>query len=158
MPPPGSGRAAERWSAGGAGWVSTAASEAEAAQNRFGDAAEALRLYVKYLDEAGLSQKEYTSYLESMVSDSTALLPLLRGGAEELDGLMATAKNSGNLFSQKDLDDAERLREATAQLRLEWQGLFLDFGGGALTGAVNILTRMVEDFRIGLHSIKYDFN
>ncbi|MCZ4366617.1 hypothetical protein [Sulfitobacter dubius] len=139
--------------------VSDAEGIAAAVKKIFGDkqGIDALRLYVKYLDDANLSQKEYTSYLEAMVSDSTALLPLLRGGADELDRLMANAENSGNLFDQKDLDDAEKLREATAQLRLEWQGLWLDFAGGGLTSGANFLTENLENIRLGLHAIQYSF-
>lgn len=131
----------------------------KAVKTIFGDkqGVEAMRLYVKYLDQAGLGQKEFTSYLEAMVSDSTALIPLLRDGGKELDRLMENARASGNLFDRKDLDDAEKLREATAQLRLEWQGLWLDFAGGGLTSSTEWMTDFLQDFRVGLHRIKYTF-
>ena len=128
-----------------------------AAQQVFGDKAglEALRFYVQSLEKAGLNQEAYTRYLEGAVSESTAWLDLLKDGGAELDRLMETAKQSGSLFTEEDLANAEKLREATADLRLQFQGLGLDMFDGVFATGVSKLGGVVENFRLGLHDLQY---
>ena len=52
--------------------------------------------YVDALDKAGLSQSEMTFYMEALASDATALLPLLRNDAKEMNALAEQAENLGS--------------------------------------------------------------
>lgn len=45
---------------------------------------EALQLYIDSLEKAGASQEQMTFYMEALASDSTMLLPLLKGNAEAM--------------------------------------------------------------------------
>jgi len=58
---------------------------ADAFKDLSGD--DALKLYVKSLEDANLSQEEMTFYMEAIASDSTLLLPLLRDNAAAMNKL-----------------------------------------------------------------------
>jgi hypothetical protein len=60
---------------------------------------QALQLYVDSLQKANLSQEQMSFYLESMASDTTALIPLLRNGGTEMTALGDAAQNTGQIMS-----------------------------------------------------------
>lgn len=69
---------------------------------------QALGLYVKSLEKAGLSQQEMTFYLEAMASDTTALIPLLRNGGKGMADLADQADNLGIILDDKTIKGAQQ--------------------------------------------------
>ncbi|MCE0973584.1 phage tail tape measure C-terminal domain-containing protein [Pseudomonas putida] len=61
---------------------------------------QALGLYVSSLEKAGVSQAEMTFYLEAIASDATALLPLLRNGAEGFKKYGDAAEAAGAVMDE----------------------------------------------------------
>jgi hypothetical protein len=69
---------------------------------------EALQLYVTSLEEANVSQGEFTFFLEAIASDVTGLLPLLKDGGEAFKVL---AENSA-FISPETIEQSEKLNAA----------------------------------------------
>ena len=80
---------------------------AEAFRNLSGP--QALQLYVDSLEKAGLSQEQMSFYLESMASDSTSLIPLLRNGGKEMTALGDAAQSTGQVMNEQTLFAAREL-------------------------------------------------
>ena len=74
---------------------------------------QALQLYYDSLERAGASQQQMSFYLESMASDTTALIPLLRNGGEGFKLLGDMAEQAGSIMSEKTVTAAEKLSAAT---------------------------------------------
>ncbi|WP_237673533.1 hypothetical protein [Vreelandella profundi] len=66
---------------------------------------QALQLYYDSLEKANLSQADLTFYLETMASDTTALIPLLRNGGDRLSDMADEADRLGIVMS--DLEVAQ---------------------------------------------------
>lgn len=64
---------------------------------------QALQLYYNSLEKANLSQADMTFYLETMASDTTALIPLLRNGGQGLSDMAKEADALGIVLSDLDL-------------------------------------------------------
>lgn len=77
---------------------------------------DALQLYVRSLEEAGVSQKDMTFYMEAIASDATALIPLLRDNGEELKNLGDEAERTGNVFSEIEFDQLGSIRRSMDEL------------------------------------------
>lgn len=77
---------------------------------------EALQLYVSSLEKAGASQQEMTFYLESMASDATLLLPLLRNNGSEMGRLGDRAKELGAIMDEKTIASLNRSNSALRDL------------------------------------------
>ncbi len=77
---------------------------------------EALQLYVQSLEDAGVSQKDMTFYMEAIASDATALIPLLRDNGRELKNLGDEAERTGNVFSDMDFEQLESIRRSMDEL------------------------------------------
>ena len=71
---------------------------------------DALGLYVSSLEKANLSQQEMTFFMEAMASDSTALIPLLKGNAEGLRAMSDEARRLGVVTSDLDIAKIEAAR------------------------------------------------
>jgi hypothetical protein len=74
---------------------------------------QALGLYVKTLQDAGVNQQELTFYMEALASDATALSPLLLNNAEALDAIGSSAQDLGQILD-------EDLIKRTTALRDRW--------------------------------------
>jgi hypothetical protein len=83
-----------------------------AAQFRRLSGPEALQLYVSSLQKANISQGETTFYMESLASDATALLPLLRDNGKEMLALGEKAEKLGRVLSTEALKSAREYRVA----------------------------------------------
>ena len=59
----------------------------------------ALQLFTSSLEKANVSQQEMTFYLESMASDTTNLIPLLKDGGKGFEELGDRASNAGAIMS-----------------------------------------------------------
>jgi hypothetical protein len=73
---------------------------------------EALQLYIASLEKAGASQQDMTFYLESMASDATALLPLLRDNGAQMTRLAERAADLGVVMDRKTIAGLNRSRTA----------------------------------------------
>lgn len=94
---------------------------AEAFRNLSGP--QALQLYYDSLEKANLSQQQMSFYLESMASDTTALIPLLRNGGEGFRKFGDEAERFGGILSKEMLDAIEETRVASARLDSVMLGL-----------------------------------
>lgn len=84
---------------------------------------QALQLYVDTLEKAGLSQEQMSFYLESMASDTTALIPLLRDGGKQMKELGDQADKTGQVMSASTIASALELKKQTDQLNAQLSGL-----------------------------------
>lgn len=64
---------------------------------------DALQLYVKSLEQAGVNQKEMTFYMEGLASDASKLLPLLRDNGKAMGEAAKRASDLGVGLSQIDV-------------------------------------------------------
>lgn len=64
---------------------------------------EALQAYYNALERANLSQQDMTFYMESIASDSTALIPLLRDNGKQLKAMAREADELGLVMSGIDI-------------------------------------------------------
>lgn len=101
---------------------------AEAFKNLSG--ADALGLYVKSLQEAGLTQQEMTFYMEALGNDSTALLPLLQDNAQALNAMADAAEAVGVVISDETLLAANQLDAEMDLLKQQADGLTNQFMSG----------------------------
>jgi len=88
---------------------------AEAFRNLSGP--QALQLYVSSLEKAGISQEEMSFYMESMASDTTALIPLLRSGGAEMKTLGEEAERTGRVMSAEAVESAKLLAKNVQDLQ-----------------------------------------
>lgn len=99
---------------------------------------QALQLYVSSLEKANLSQEQMSFYLESMASDTTALIPLLVNNGRVMQELGARARETGQIMSEDLIKNSIEFRRQMEQLT------------GALTGATNV---MIQEFLPTLNNV-----
>jgi hypothetical protein len=73
---------------------------------------QALQLYYDSLEKAGASQEQMSFYLESMASDTTALIPLLRDGGAGFKLLGDQAEQAGAIIGNNTLNSVDQLNAA----------------------------------------------
>lgn len=71
---------------------------------------QALGLYVKTLQEAGVNQQELTFYMEALASDATALAPLFQNNAAQLEEFARVARDAGAVIDADLIDKSADLR------------------------------------------------
>lgn len=84
---------------------------------------QALQLYYDSLEKAGLSQQQMSFYLESMASDTTALIPLLANGGKMLGELGDAAQATGAVMDEKTIKAAQVLKMQMGLLQQQGEGL-----------------------------------
>jgi len=77
---------------------------------------EALKLYVKSLQAANLTQGEMTFYMEALANDATALLPILVDNGSEMRRLGDEAQRAGRILDEDAVDGARELEEEVSEL------------------------------------------
>jgi len=78
---------------------------------------EALQLYVSSLEKAGVSQQQFTFYMEAMASDATLLLPLLRNNGKEMARLGDAAEEAGAVMSNTAIANLVKMGETSDRIR-----------------------------------------
>lgn len=73
---------------------------------------QALQLYYDSLEKANLSQQDMTFFLESMASDVTALIPLLKDGGKAFSEQATEAEELGLVISQINLERLDDLDDS----------------------------------------------
>lgn len=84
---------------------------------------QALQLYYDSLEKAGLSQQQMSFYLESMASDTTALIPLLANGGKTMKELGDAAAATGAVMDDKTIEAAQVLKLQMGLLTQQGEGL-----------------------------------
>lgn len=105
---------------------------------------EALQLYVSSLEEANVSQADFTFYMETIASDATALLPLLRNNGEEMRKLGEEAEETGNVFSDLEFQQLEEVKRGLDELTGAATGMKNEVVMAALP-AINDLIDILSD-------------
>ncbi len=113
-----------------------------------------LQLYFNSLEKAGLSQEEMSFYLESMASDTTALIPLLRNGGQGFNRWAQAAASAGAIIDGDTSKALARLRDVTTEAGLAFRGIKVQVAEGALP-AMQDFADLVTDqgFKDGLTTI-----
>lgn len=106
---------------------------------------DALQLYVKSLEDAGLSQKDMTFYMEAIASDATNLLPLLRDNGKELKVLGDEAERTGNVFSDMDFRQLEAIRTGMDELSGAATGMKNELVMGALPAIDDLIETLSDE-------------
>jgi hypothetical protein len=106
--------------------------------------AEGLQAYYNALEQANLSQKDMTFYLESVASDATLLIPMLKNGGAGFRQMSEEAENLNAVLSSFDIEvigvAVSQLSSAEAVIRGAAQSLAAD-----LSPAVAAVARMFVD-------------
>lgn len=105
---------------------------------------EALQLYVDSLEKAGVSQKDMTFYMEAIASDASALIPLLRDNGKAMQALGDEAERTGNVFSDAEFADLERITASTDELQASLKGISNEVVLAAIP-SINSLTDLLSD-------------
>ena len=84
---------------------------------------QALQLYYDSLEKAGLNQQQMSFYLESMASDTTALIPLLAEGGKMLREVGDAAESTGAVMDEKTIRAANEMRVGLQLLGQQTVGL-----------------------------------
>ncbi|HEY7865000.1 MAG TPA: hypothetical protein VIC51_03245, partial [Psychromonas sp.] len=77
---------------------------------------QALALYVKTLEDANVSQKDMTFYMEAIAGDATKLIPLFANNAKEMKALKKEAKELGIGLSEIDVKQAMKAQSQLAKI------------------------------------------
>lgn len=84
---------------------------------------ESMGMFVKKMEEANLSQDQMSFLMESMASDSTLLLPLLKNNAEGMRLWGEAAERAGIIMDEKTLKASRELQVQTQMLDMQYEGL-----------------------------------
>lgn len=106
---------------------------------------QALGLYVDTLEKAGVSQQKMTFYMESLASDATALVPLLKDNGAAMKGFADEAERAGAILSEQTIAEANKLRAAMFLMDQATTGLKNQIGGALLP--------VLGDFADGLSGV-----
>ncbi|MEG1232522.1 MAG: hypothetical protein RSE18_01705 [Acinetobacter sp.] len=98
----------------------------------------ALQLYVDKLEEAGVTQQQMSFYLESMASDTTNLIPLLKNGGEGFKFWADAAERAGVIMDESAIAKAAELRVQMDLLNLQVEGAKNQFIQGLMPALVSI--------------------
>lgn len=119
---------------------------AEAFRNLSGP--QALQLYVDSLEKAGLSQEQMSFYLESMASDTTALIPLLRDGGKQMKELGDQASRTGQILNEETIFAAKQLSLNMQMLQGNLAGLKNEIASALIPTLVNL----TDEFLAGIEA------
>lgn len=97
---------------------------------------QALQLYVDKAEQAGATTKQISFYLESLASDTTKLLPLLRNGGEGFKFWGEAAERAGAIMDETVIEKAGELEVQMDLLNLQVKGVKNQFIQGFIP-AVN---------------------
>ncbi|MER5172668.1 hypothetical protein [Thioclava kandeliae] len=84
---------------------------------------EALQLYVRSLEKAGVNQQQMTYYMESMADEATGLVPLLRDGGAGLDEMGRKATALGAIMDKDTIAAFRRAKQAVSEVNLVFVGI-----------------------------------
>ena len=103
-----------------------------------------LQLYYDSLEKAGLSQDQMSFYLESMASDTTALIPLLRDGGAGFKLLGDAASAAGAVMDQETIRAANELSASVMLSKMALEGASNQIVGGMLPSLSDLAEVLVD--------------
>ena len=115
---------------------------------------EALQLYYDSLQEANLSQKDMTFYLEAVASDVTALVPLLKNGGAGFKDMADEADRTNSVLSTIEV---ERLEEVGRKFQQLEQQLTTETSR-AVSQFDELMKSSLEGISEGINSVARGFN
>ena len=96
--------------------------------------ADALGLYVKTLEEAGVNQQELTFFMEALASDATLLAPLLRDNGEAMRTLGDEAQRLGIILDEDVVSNTTKMEKEWSKvvdrMSSKWRNFTLTVGLG----------------------------
>lgn len=98
----------------------------------------ALQLYVDKLEEAGVTQQQMSFYLESMASDTTNLIPLLKDGGKGFKFWADAAERAGAIMDESAIQKANELSVQMDLLNLQVKGAKNQFIQGLMPALVSV--------------------
>ncbi len=105
---------------------------------------QALQLYVDKLEQAGVSQQQMSFYLESMASDTTNLIPLLKNGGEGFKFWADAAERYGLIMDDSAIQKAAEFKVQLKLLDMQVQGAKNQFIQGLMPSLVSIGDAMTD--------------
>ncbi|MFP6818804.1 replication protein [Acinetobacter sp.] len=84
---------------------------------------EALQLFYDSLEKFGATKNDIKFYMESIIGDSSKLLPLLENGGAGFKKFGDAAKAAGAILSEDVVNDLAQTKESLQLLDLKWEGL-----------------------------------
>ncbi|EHU1235940.1 TPA: hypothetical protein NJU44_001665 [Acinetobacter baumannii] len=105
---------------------------------------ESMGLFVKKMEEANLSQDQMSFLMESMASDSTLLLPLLKNNAEGMRLWGEAAERAGIIMDEKTLKASRELQVQTKMLDMQYEGLKKQVLSQVIPALVDISEAMLD--------------
>lgn len=98
----------------------------------------ALQLYVDKMEEAGVTQQQMSFYLESMASDTTNLIPLLKDGGKGFEYWADAAERAGVIIDESGIQKAAELKVQIKLLELQVDGAKNQFIQGLMPALVSV--------------------
>lgn len=98
----------------------------------------ALQLYVDKMEEVGVTQQQMSFYLESMASDTTNLIPLLKNGGEGFKFWADAAERAGVIMDEHAIKKANELSVQMDLLDLQVKGAKNQFIQGLMPALVSV--------------------
>lgn len=102
---------------------------------------DALQLYVKSLEDAGVSQQQMTFYMEALANDATALIPLLRDSGRAMNELGQEADKAGRVID-------EALIKRGAEMADKWREIMNSMLSNTYTFALQAASALDNAFGI----------
>jgi hypothetical protein len=105
---------------------------------------EALQLFYNSLQKAGASTNDMKFYMESIINDSSLLIPLLENGGKGFKKWGDTAQQAGAILSDSMVKELTLAKENLQVLSLQWQGFEADLVNAAVPALKEVSTHMEE--------------
>lgn len=109
---------------------------------------QALQLYVSSLEKANLSQEQMSFYLESVASDTTALIPLLRDNGKAMKEMADQAEATGQIMSDDLIKNSVDFQRQMDQL----MGVLKGFANAITQEFLPSLIKMADEFLVGMRN------
>ncbi|WP_035573007.1 EF-hand domain-containing protein [Halomonas halocynthiae] len=116
---------------------------------------QALQLYYDSLEKANLSQADMTFYLETMASDTTALIPLLRNGGQGFAEMASEADSLGIVLSEMDVANLAEFVAQVDRVSATFSGLSA-VAAAQLAPTLSDVADSLVDVAIAFREGKYD--
>lgn len=105
---------------------------------------ESMGLFVKKMEEANLSQDQMSFLMESMASDATQLLPLLKNNAEGMRLWGEAAERAGIIMDEETLRASRELQVQTQMLDMQYEGLKKQLLSAVVPALVDVSEAMLD--------------
>lgn len=125
---------------------------AEAFRNLSGP--QAMQMYVKALEDAGLNQAEMIFYMEQLAGQSSALLPLLQNNAKGFQDAGDQAQRLGQIMDESAIKTAVEFNIVIKEL----EASFVAIRNTIVTEMFPTLIRLSDEFRAGMENSKGFFD